>query len=191
MLILGFSILAIIIIAMTLAFDFVNGFIEVYRDARGAKGTSQSFVSLTDQHVNTLMQKIADNGGNIPKELLDEEDAYQSGFGGDFRDDGWGEVWRQPGTAAGFRHPQEPGPSRHNLAAIFDEGAAGGVPEVEVVPEEQEEGVWLGMKVRHAKFGVGTVRKIEGKGDDRKVIVWFNSVGPKKLLVRFAGLERA
>jgi DNA helicase-2/ATP-dependent DNA helicase PcrA len=29
------------------------------------------------------------------------------------------------------------------------------------------------------------------KGDDQKVIVWFNSVGPKKLLVRFAGLERA
>ena len=30
------------------AVDFVNGFIEVYRDARGAKGTSQSFVSITD-----------------------------------------------------------------------------------------------------------------------------------------------
>ena len=25
--------------------DFANGFIEVYRDARGAKGTSQSFVT--------------------------------------------------------------------------------------------------------------------------------------------------
>jgi DNA helicase-2/ATP-dependent DNA helicase PcrA len=46
------------------------------------------------------------------------------------------------------------------------------------------------MKVRHAKFGIGSVRKIEGKGDDQKVIVWFNSVGPKKLLVRFAGLVR-
>ena len=29
--------------------DFANGFIEVYRDARGAKGTSQSFVIITDQ----------------------------------------------------------------------------------------------------------------------------------------------
>ncbi|WP_366919070.1 hypothetical protein, partial [Geobacter sp.] len=51
-------------------------------------------------------------------------------------------------------------------------------------------GIWLGMKVRHGKFGVGTIRKIEGKGDEQKVIVWFGSVGPKKLLVRFAGLER-
>jgi len=41
--------------------DFANGFIEVYRDARGAKGTSQSFVSVTDSRVNALMQKIAGN----------------------------------------------------------------------------------------------------------------------------------
>jgi dipeptidyl-peptidase-3 len=41
--------------------DFANGFIEVYRDARGAKGSSQSFVSVTDQHVTTLMEKIAIN----------------------------------------------------------------------------------------------------------------------------------
>jgi DNA helicase II / ATP-dependent DNA helicase PcrA len=44
--------------------------------------------------------------------------------------------------------------------------------------------------VRHAQFGPGTIRKIEGTGDNQKVIVWFKSVGPKKLLVRFAGLER-
>lgn len=41
--------------------DFANGFIEVYRDARGAKGTSQSFVSITDQRMNSMMVKIADN----------------------------------------------------------------------------------------------------------------------------------
>jgi dipeptidyl-peptidase-3 len=41
--------------------DFANGFIEVYRDARGAKGTSQSFVSITDQHLNSMMIKIAQN----------------------------------------------------------------------------------------------------------------------------------
>ena len=41
--------------------DFANGFIEIYRDARGAKGTSQSFVTVTDESVHALMQKIADN----------------------------------------------------------------------------------------------------------------------------------
>ncbi|HTS27873.1 MAG TPA: hypothetical protein VMH81_18490 [Bryobacteraceae bacterium] len=41
--------------------DFANGFIEVYRDARAAKGTSQSFVTVTDQKLNQLMVKLAAN----------------------------------------------------------------------------------------------------------------------------------
>ena len=41
--------------------DFINGFIEVYRDARAAKGTSQSFVSITDEKLNQLMLKLAAN----------------------------------------------------------------------------------------------------------------------------------
>ncbi len=41
--------------------DFVNGFIEVYRDARGAKASSQSFVSVTDEKLSGAMQKIAAN----------------------------------------------------------------------------------------------------------------------------------
>jgi dipeptidyl-peptidase III len=41
--------------------DFANGFIEVYRDARGAKGTSQSFVTITDKPVTTVMVNLAKN----------------------------------------------------------------------------------------------------------------------------------
>ena len=41
--------------------DFANGFIEVYRDARAAKGTSQSFVTITDEKMNQLMLKLAAN----------------------------------------------------------------------------------------------------------------------------------
>jgi dipeptidyl-peptidase-3 len=41
--------------------DFANGFIEVYRDARGAKGSSQSFVTITDRPVTTVMSKLAQN----------------------------------------------------------------------------------------------------------------------------------
>jgi dipeptidyl-peptidase III len=41
--------------------DFVNGFVEVYRDARAAKGTSQSIVSVTDEKMNQLMVKLAAN----------------------------------------------------------------------------------------------------------------------------------
>jgi dipeptidyl-peptidase-3 len=41
--------------------DFANGFIEVYRDARGAKGSSQSFVTITDKPVTAVMMKLAGN----------------------------------------------------------------------------------------------------------------------------------
>ena len=41
--------------------DFANGFIEVYRDARGAKGSSQSFVTVTDKPVTSAMTKLSQN----------------------------------------------------------------------------------------------------------------------------------
>ncbi len=41
--------------------DFANGFIEVYRDPRGAKGSSQSFVTITDKPVTEVMAKLAQN----------------------------------------------------------------------------------------------------------------------------------
>ena len=41
--------------------DFVNGFIETYRDARSAKGGAEALVSIKDQSLNPLMQKIAAN----------------------------------------------------------------------------------------------------------------------------------
>jgi DNA helicase-2/ATP-dependent DNA helicase PcrA len=87
------------------------------------------------------------------------------------------------------RREHAPQETAHNLSAIADAFA----DEIEIVPEPPEEhgGVFIGMKVRHGKFGVGTVRKVEGEGEGQKVIVWFNSVGPKKLMLRFAGLERA
>ncbi|MFB3829343.1 MAG: peptidase M49 [Bryobacteraceae bacterium] len=41
--------------------DFASGFIEVYRDARGAKGTAQSFVTITDEAITAAMRKLAAN----------------------------------------------------------------------------------------------------------------------------------
>jgi DNA helicase-2/ATP-dependent DNA helicase PcrA len=46
-----------------------------------------------------------------------------------------------------------------------------------------------GVRVRHPLFGVGTVLRREGDGDDFKVTVSFPGVGAKKLVARYAGLE--
>jgi DNA helicase-2/ATP-dependent DNA helicase PcrA len=55
--------------------------------------------------------------------------------------------------------------------------------------EKPQRGMHIGTRVQHARFGVGTVRRIEGAGDKQKVIVYFNRFGPKRLLLKFAGLE--
>jgi DNA helicase-2/ATP-dependent DNA helicase PcrA len=97
-------------------------------------------------------------------------------------------------AGAGTTYPKSPPAAyatpypTHNLSAV-----SSAFDDVEIVPEppEEHDGVYIGMKVRHAKFGVGTIRKIEGEGEGQKVIVWFSPIGPKKLLLRFAGLERA
>ena len=57
--------------------------------------------------------------------------------------------------------------------------------------DQSASGVRVGMRVKHAQFGVGVVLAVEEHTDDYKVTVRFNSVGQKKLLARFAKLEPA
>jgi DNA helicase-2/ATP-dependent DNA helicase PcrA len=49
-----------------------------------------------------------------------------------------------------------------------------------------------GERVRHRRFGSGTIRGLMGAGRDLKVMVQFDDeeVGQKQLLVAYAGLER-
>ncbi|TVP80176.1 MAG: ATP-dependent DNA helicase PcrA, partial [Gemmatimonadales bacterium] len=47
-----------------------------------------------------------------------------------------------------------------------------------------------GARVSHPTFGGGTVMAASGRGDDLKVTVRFDSVGEKRLLARYAQLER-
>jgi DNA helicase-2/ATP-dependent DNA helicase PcrA len=62
-------------------------------------------------------------------------------------------------------------------------------------PEDEDQsahasGVRLGMRVRHPQFGLGTVLGLEDHGDDVKLTVRFAAVGVKRLLGRYARLER-
>jgi len=49
----------------------------------------------------------------------------------------------------------------------------------------------VGMRVRHSKFGLGTIIEVEGEGEDRRLTVSFQDHGPKKLLERYANLQLA
>ena len=47
----------------------------------------------------------------------------------------------------------------------------------------------IGMRVRHPKFGEGRVRSVEGRDEDQKATILFQSVGSKRLKVSVAHLE--
>jgi DNA helicase-2/ATP-dependent DNA helicase PcrA len=43
-----------------------------------------------------------------------------------------------------------------------------------------------GSVIEHQRFGVGTVIKIEGTGENQKATVQFKNTGTKQLLLKFA-----
>ncbi len=58
--------------------------------------------------------------------------------------------------------------------------------------QTRNEGRWrLGMRVRHPKYGLGTVVECEGSEDEARVTVSFAGYGVKKLIQRYALLEEA
>ena len=44
----------------------------------------------------------------------------------------------------------------------------------------------VGMTIEHQRFGIGTVKNVEGSGENEKATVEFRNVGTKQLLLKFA-----
>jgi DNA helicase-2/ATP-dependent DNA helicase PcrA len=49
----------------------------------------------------------------------------------------------------------------------------------------------IGTRVRHSKYGIGTIIEVEGEGEERRLTVSFQDYGPKKLVERYANLQLA
>jgi len=90
---------------------------------------------------------------------------------------------------------QTPGGSLDNIASFFaGRGGAAAAkfarPKLEVVPPPGKTGLQKGSRVRHPKYGEGMVFQREGDGDDAKITVQFTKHGVKKLVEKFAQLEK-
>jgi DNA helicase-2/ATP-dependent DNA helicase PcrA len=57
-----------------------------------------------------------------------------------------------------------------------------------VTPTKTEH-LQVGLKVKHSRFGSGKILKIEGEDANKKAIIFFEAVGQKMLLLKFAKLE--
>jgi DNA helicase-2/ATP-dependent DNA helicase PcrA len=78
-----------------------------------------------------------------------------------------------------------------NIAEFFaSRGKKFTRPKVEVPAPPGRTGFRPGQRVKHPKYGEGTVYKREGEGDDAKITVQFPRFGLKKLVEKYAQLER-
>jgi DNA helicase II / ATP-dependent DNA helicase PcrA len=82
-----------------------------------------------------------------------------------------------------------------NIARFFG-GKGGGKPSsfarpaMDIPEAKGASGLGKGQRVRHAKYGEGTVLLREGEGEDAKLTVMFTRHGLKKLMEKFANLEK-
>jgi DNA helicase-2/ATP-dependent DNA helicase PcrA len=79
-----------------------------------------------------------------------------------------------------------------NIAEFFaSRGKKFSIPKTWVEEPKGQKGFRPGQKVRHPKYGEGTVYHREGEGEQAKITVQFPRFGLKKLVEKYAQLERA
>jgi DNA helicase-2/ATP-dependent DNA helicase PcrA len=178
-----------------------------YRRRYGNDAPEQSVPSRFLEEVPS--QLIEHLGGRAPAWATP---AYGSSFGagrrsahsGDFADKHYNyedESQEIPRAAASGRDstPKSKTPeggSIDNIAKFF--GGKGGAvkfgalarPAMDLPTSSGSAGLKKGARVRHSKYGEGTVLMREGEGEDAKLTVMFARHGMKKLMEKFANLEK-
>ena len=97
----------------------------------------------------------------------------------------------KPAGSPGVQSAAQDAGSIDNIARFF-----GGKPGVIAQPLDAEAApakvapLAKGQRVRHAKYGEGTVLMREGSGEDAKLTVMFQRHGMKKLMEKFANLQK-
>jgi DNA helicase II / ATP-dependent DNA helicase PcrA len=144
---------------------------------------------------------LARPAGRSPAAFADEASTHYS-----YEDEDQSSSWQQ--GPSGDRSPRQSGgakprsssptaPARpynsiENIAEFFaSRGKKFTVPKTPVEEPTGKRGFRPGQKVRHPKYGEGTVYQREGEGEEAKITVQFPRFGLKKLVEKYAQLERA
>lgn len=73
-----------------------------------------------------------------------------------------------------------------NLRKVSEAVSHGGRTLPNATPAAHADSLQEGSVIEHQRFGVGTVLKIEGSGENQKITVEFKNSGTKQLLIKFA-----
>ncbi|MBI3478723.1 MAG: UvrD-helicase domain-containing protein [Acidobacteria bacterium] len=100
----------------------------------------------------------------------------------------WNPARVKPKSAAPVRNYN----SIDNIAEFFSSrGKKFNIPRLPVEESSGKRGFRPGQKVKHPKYGEGTVYQREGDGEDAKITVQFPRFGLKKLVEKYAQLQKA
>jgi len=130
-----------------------------------------------------------------------------SGYSYEDEDQSGGDGARRSGAQSyaaqrfGQRRPTPGSGPLDNTAAFFGKSASGiaykpgqprfpSRPKMDIPAPTGRTGLGKGARVRHPKYGDGIIFAREGDGEDAKLTVQFSSHGMKKLVEKFAQLER-
>jgi DNA helicase-2/ATP-dependent DNA helicase PcrA len=121
--------------------------------------------------------------------------SYAEGVHYSYEDEDQSADWKRSDVPANRQKsmpPAKPYNSIENIAEFFaSRGKKFTVPKIPLEEPSGKRGFRPGQKVRHPKYGEGTVYQREGEGEEAKITVQFPRFGLKKLVEKYAQLERA
>jgi DNA helicase-2/ATP-dependent DNA helicase PcrA len=109
-----------------------------------------------------------------------------------YEDEDQSAAWRSPAPKKASTYAGPKYNSIQNVAEFFaSRGKKFSVPKVVAEEPRGRMGFRPGQKVKHPKYGEGMVYQREGEGEEAKITVQFPRFGLKKLVEKYAQLERA
>jgi len=155
-------------------------------------GTEMPEKSIPSRFLREIPQELLQDLGTSRRSSSRTTDDYSS----------WHYSYEDEDQRTEYRQPQSPPPrsqyrgatynSVGNIAEFFaSRGKKFTLPKTESPQPTGRTGFRPGQKVRHPKYGEGLVYKREGEGEDAKITVQFPRYGFKKLVEKYAQLEKA
>ncbi len=181
-------------VGMTRAMDTLILTRAVYRRRYGTDLPEASVPSRFLEEVpHELIEDLGSAKRNTRAAVAPSYDQDQGSTHYVYEDEDQSASWKQP-RATKQRATTYSGKAYNsidNIAQFFaSRGKIFSVPKLPIEEPKGRQGFRPGQKVKHPKYGEGTVYQREGEGEEAKITVQFPRFGLKKLVEKYAQLER-
>jgi DNA helicase-2/ATP-dependent DNA helicase PcrA len=155
-------------------------------------GTDMPEASVASRFLEEIPENLLQDLGSPRRPEYTDRSGYGTGSHYSYEDEDQRPQYARPDK---IRRNTYSGPSYNSIDNIAEFFASRGKkfsrPKVDVPAPTGRTGFRPGQRVRHPKYGEGTVYRREGDGEDAKITVQFPKFGLKKLVEKYAQLERA